>query len=189
MKKHTLTPIMSCSEIEAAIERLAEQLYRDDKVREYTALVLLQGGERFFNAIESVLKRKYGYGFKSVVRLVLKSYREDYSTGCVSGLEALDAPSLGGHVMVFDDILDTGCTLESLFHEVDRQSGSMSPPLVHVCVLFAKKKAHRFRVPHPPYCGILIENDFVVGYGLDYEGRYRELDGLYRLDMCDEIID
>jgi len=77
----------------------------------------------------------------------------------------------GRHVLIVDDILDTGGTLRAIMAEV----ADHRPLSVRSCVLLAKKRPDRPAAVQPDFCGFVIEPEFVVGYGLDYGDLYRNL--------------
>ncbi len=110
----------------------------------------------------------------SCVRLA--SYTGTQSTGKLRGLEAMGDSYKGRKVIIVDDILDTGHTLASVIERL-RELGAAD---VKVCVLLHKKKGvHTVKVD---WVGFKIPNEFVVGYGLDYNGRYRGLKQIRVLD-------
>jgi hypoxanthine phosphoribosyltransferase len=74
------------------------------------------------------------------------------------------------HVLLVDDILDTGCTLD----KVTRILRAQKPASLHTCVLLNKKRRKQVRVT-PDFVGFTIPDHFVVGYGLDFAERYRNL--------------
>ena len=85
----------------------------------------------------------------------------------------------GKHVLVVDDILDTGMTLDAILHRLETQHVGH----VDVCMLLTKKK-QRPAYPMdwgPKYNGFHIDDEFVVGYGMDYNGQYRNLRSIYTL--------
>ena len=86
----------------------------------------------------------------------------------------------GRHVLILDDILDSGSTLASIRDKIE----TVGPLSVRTCVLLAKKKT-RIREVEPDYVGFEIADEFVVGYGLDYMERYRNLPciGVLRKDL------
>jgi len=103
----------------------------------------------------------------SCVRLA--SYTGAKSTGKVRGLEAMADSFKGRHVVIIDDIFDTGHTLASLIARL-HELGAAD---VKVCVLLHKKKR---QIPvRIDWIGFKIPDEFVVGYGLDYNGPYRGL--------------
>ncbi|HEY2553136.1 MAG TPA: hypoxanthine phosphoribosyltransferase [Streptosporangiaceae bacterium] len=92
------------------------------------------------------------------------------SSGVVRILKDLDADITGRDVLVVEDIVDSGLTLSWLVQNLQ----SRGPASVRVCVLLRKPSAARMQVD-VDYVGFDIENVFVVGYGLDYDQRYRTL--------------
>jgi hypoxanthine phosphoribosyltransferase len=98
------------------------------------------------------------------------SYRDDTSPGEVKIVKDIDLSIRGHHVLLVEDIVDTGYTLRTIL-DLLRFRGAAS---VKLCALL--DKASRREVPVPiDYCGFPIEDVFVVGYGLDYGERFRNL--------------
>jgi hypoxanthine phosphoribosyltransferase len=107
----------------------------------------------------------------SCVRLA--SYEGTESTGKLRGLGGLDAlgkSMADRHVLIVDDILDTGRTLSALAARLKKLGAAD----VKICVLLEKRRAHEITV-RADWTGFKITDEFVVGYGLDYDGRYRTL--------------
>jgi len=104
----------------------------------------------------------------SCVRLA--SYQGTQSTGRIRGLGVLGKSIAGRHVLIVDDILDTGRTLSALARRLKKLGASD----VKICVLLEKRRRHEVAV-RPDWVGFKIADEFVVGYGLDYNGRYRTL--------------
>jgi hypoxanthine phosphoribosyltransferase len=102
--------------------------------------------------------------------LRLSSYRGTASTGKLRGLDLPPESFRGRRVLVVDDILDTGLTLSEIVSELGR-FGAVE---VKVCVLLEKRR-ERERPITVDWVGFSIADEFVVGYGLDYNGRYRGL--------------
>ena len=99
----------------------------------------------------------------------LASYAGTKSSGKLRGLEAMGDSFKGRHVIIVDDIFDTGHTLAAVIQRL-KELGAAD---VKVCVLLQKKKG---QLPvKVDWVGFEIPNEFVVGYGLDYNGRYRGL--------------
>ncbi len=95
------------------------------------------------------------------------------SSGVVRILKDLNSNLLGRHVLVVEDIVDTGLTLAYLLENLK----SRKPASLEVMAMFRKPEAARNPID-VKYVGFDIPNEFVVGYGLDYAGRYRNLSGL-----------
>jgi hypoxanthine phosphoribosyltransferase len=92
------------------------------------------------------------------------------SSGVVKFLDTTMPNFDGKRVIVVDDIYDTGLTMKSVCDKIN-QSGALS---VESCVLLAKDKKHDVEY-EPDYVGFTIGDEFVIGYGLDYQGKYRNL--------------
>ncbi|MDR0489285.1 MAG: hypoxanthine phosphoribosyltransferase [Propionibacteriaceae bacterium] len=95
------------------------------------------------------------------------------SSGVVRILKDMNTSVVGRHVLIVEDIVDTGLTLAYLIENLK----SRNPASIEVCAGFRKPEAQRNEV-EVKYLGFDIPSDFVVGYGLDYAGRYRNLRGL-----------
>jgi hypoxanthine phosphoribosyltransferase len=111
----------------------------------------------------------------SCVRLA--SYAGTQSTGNLHGLNAVGKSVAGRHVLIVDDILDTGRTLSALAGRLKKLGAAD----VKICVLLEKRRAHEIPV-HADWTGFKIADEFVIGYGLDYDGRYRTLKQIRVLD-------
>jgi len=94
------------------------------------------------------------------------------TSGEVRVLKDLDTPVNGKHVIIVEDILDTGLTLR--FSYLIESLRARQAASVKVCVLLDKPSRRRVEVP-VDYCGFVIEDRFVVGYGMDYAETYRNL--------------
>jgi hypoxanthine phosphoribosyltransferase len=100
----------------------------------------------------------------------LASYSGAKSTGKLRGLEAMGDSFRDRHVLIVDDIFDTGRTLAGVVRRL-RELGAAD---VKICVLLEKRRRHEIPVK-VDWIGFKIPDEFVVGYGLDYHGRYRGL--------------
>ena len=109
----------------------------------------------------------------------LGSYAGTSSTGKLVGLDALKAEDVHGrHVLIVDDILDTGLTLARLtarLHELGAAD-------IRICVLLQKRRIREVPV-RADWVGFEIDDEFVIGYGLDLDGRYRELPDVWTCRM------
>ena len=92
------------------------------------------------------------------------------SSGVVRILKDLDAPIENRHVLIVEDIVDSGLTLQYLL----RNLGARNPATIEVCALLTKPARRKVEI-EPRYVGFEIANRFVVGYGLDHAERYRNL--------------
>jgi hypoxanthine phosphoribosyltransferase len=93
------------------------------------------------------------------------------SSGVVRILKDLDTSVEGRHILIVEDIIDSGLTLKYLMENLARRN----PANIAVCALLDKAKAHEDDIIQPQYTGFSIPDRFVVGYGLDYAQKYRNL--------------
>lgn len=100
----------------------------------------------------------------------LASYKDTRSTGHLQGLDAFDDSFKGRHVLIIDDVLDTGHTLFALTRHLKKLGAAD----VKICVLLEKRRKRNVSIK-ADWTGFKIADEFVVGYGLDYNGRYRSL--------------
>ena len=152
--------------IYARLDVLARQITEDYRGKEIIALAVLQGSIIFV----ADLLRRISLPLQ-VESLKVSSYHGGTeSSGTVTFHHEL--PDLRGkHVLILDDILDTGRTLHALCQRIDEE---MQPASIRVCVLLEKRK-ERAKEVDADYVGFEIDDEFVIGYGLDYQGRYRNL--------------
>lgn len=106
----------------------------------------------------------------------IASYDGDTSTGKVNQLLGLSMSLKNRDVIIVEDIVDSGVTLNFLLDELKKQE----PASVSICSLLLKPQALKHEIPEINYLGFEIPNDFVVGYGLDYNGLGRNLKDIYR---------
>ena len=102
--------------------------------------------------------------------MCLSSYSGTSSTGEVRTMLDLRESIKGRHVVIVEDIVDTGLTLDYLMQNL-KSRGAAS---IEICCLLDKPANRKVEV-HPKYVGFEIENEFVIGYGLDYDEKYRAL--------------
>jgi hypoxanthine phosphoribosyltransferase len=103
------------------------------------------------------------------------------SSGCIRLTRDIGMDVCGRDVLIVEDIVDTGLTLAFLIAHI-RSLGASS---VNVCALLDKRARRRVEVA-VPYCCYEAPDEFLVGYGLDFDERYRQLPGVYRLQFNPE---
>jgi hypoxanthine phosphoribosyltransferase len=106
----------------------------------------------------------------------LASYKGTGSTGAVQTVLGLDTAITNRHIIIVEDIIDTGTTLNNFLKALEKES----PASVSLVCCFHKPEA----LKHPlsiDYCGFEIQNKFIVGYGLDYDGLGRNYPAIYQL--------
>lgn len=106
----------------------------------------------------------------------LSSYKGDKSSGTITPELALTMDLKDRDIIIVEDIVDTGLTLEYLLELVKKQG----PASINVCTLLLKPKSIQKELVDIKYAGFEIPDDFVVGYGLDYKGLGRNLKDIFR---------
>jgi hypoxanthine phosphoribosyltransferase len=171
-------PVFSPPEIAAAIDRLAEQIARDYARQPLVLLGVLKGALYAVVDLARALSRRPGGPSGIFVEYVcVSSYgRSTESSGEVRILRDASVPLTGRHVLIVEDLADNGYTLA----EVRRRVAQSRPASLAACVLFDKPARRRVDIPLE-YVGLPAPDTFVVGYGLDYQERYRNLPYLAEL--------
>jgi len=155
------------------IEELGEEISADYEGREVLLVGVLKGAVFFMADLMRQLSLPCEIDF-----MAISSYGEGTdSSGVVRILKDLDSNITGRHVLVLEDIIDTGLTLSYLM----RNLGAREPASLEVCALLVKHGRRETDVP-VKYVGFEIPNRFVVGYGLDFAERYRNLPHVAVLD-------
>jgi hypoxanthine phosphoribosyltransferase len=159
--------LYSEQEIAARLDQLAVQITGDYQGHELTVLAILNGSLIFM----SDLLRRIPLPLQLDCLRVKSYYGGTVSTGRVEFDHAALPLVRGRHVLLLDDILDSGNTLAAITETIRLES---APASLKSCVLLRKMKK-RNSVTQADYVGFDIEDEFVVGYGLDYQERYRNL--------------
>jgi len=157
------------SRIQRRILEMAEQI-REDFPNEPLHLVgVLKGAVFFLSDLARGIPGEVSFDF-----IAVSSYgKNTRSSGQVRLTKDLDASIEGKTVIVVEDILDTGMTLQYLLRVFEQRK----PKRLRVAVLLDKPE-RRIAAVHADYVGFTIPNEFVVGFGLDYAERYRNLPGV-----------
>jgi hypoxanthine phosphoribosyltransferase len=154
-------------EIAARLDRLAIQITEDYRGKDMTVLAILNGSLIFM----SDLLRRIPLPLQLDCLRVKSYHGGTVSTGRVQFDHSALPLVQGRHVLLLDDILDSGNTLAAIIEAVRLEAGPLS---LKSCVLLRKVKKRSLAV-EADYVGFDIEDEFVVGYGLDYQERYRNL--------------
>ena len=164
--------IVTADQISAKISELAKQIDQDYADREPLLVGVLTGAVMFMSDLARAMSRPSTMEFMAV-----SSYGSSTtSSGVVRILKDLDRDISGQHVVIVEDIIDSGLTLSWLLKNLH----SRNPASVRVVALLRKPDAIKVDVT-VEYVGFDIPNEFVVGYGLDYAERYRDLPYIGRL--------
>jgi hypoxanthine phosphoribosyltransferase len=158
--------LISGSRIQRRIQALAKQIRKDFPNEPLHLVSVLKGGVFFLTDLARSVSGEVSFDF-----IAVSSYGQDTrSSGQVRLTRDLDSSIEGKTVIVVEDILDTGMTLEYLLRLFQQRK----PKHLRVAVLL-DKPGRRIASVQADYVGFSIPNEFVVGYGLDYSERYRNL--------------
>lgn len=164
--------VVSSAEIQEKIEELAAKIDADYADREPLLVGVLKGAVIFMSDLARALSRPSTMEF-----MACSSYGSSTtSSGVVRILKDLDRDISGCDILIVEDIIDSGLTLSWLLKNLQARS----PASVEVVALLRKPDAIKMPV-NVKYVGFDIPNEFVVGYGLDYAERYRDLPYIGRL--------
>lgn len=153
-------------EIQRRVSELADCLNSDYQGKQLVIVGILRGAALF----HADLIRKVNLSVK-IDFLSVSSYgSEKDSSGKVHLLKDLELDITGEHVLLVEDIVDSGLTLEFLLETLSRRN----PASLRVCTLLSKP-SRRERDVRVDYVGFEVPNEFVVGYGLDFDHRFRNL--------------
>ena len=148
------------------LDQLAAQVSKDYRDRELTVIAVLTGSLMFM----ADLLRRIPLPLKLDFLSVASYHGKAQTTGEVIFKQVALPDVKDRHILILDDILDSGHTLAAIREKLE----TAGPRSIRVCVLLSKKK-ERARHVDADYVGFEIENEFVVGYGLDFMERYRNL--------------
>lgn len=152
--------------IQARIRELGAQISRDYEGKEVILLCILKGAVMFFSDLARNLSVQCQMDFMGI-----SSYGDGVKTsGIVRIAKDVDISITGKHVLIVEDIMDSGLTLNHLTQLL----ASRNPASLKIVCLLDKPERRECDIS-PDYCGFIIPNKFVVGFGLDYIGRYRHL--------------
>ena len=172
VKLHDLVfePFITTDEIKEVVQSIGEKIDHDYKELNPILLIVLNGAFIFAADLVRQLSIPLRLEFVKV-----SSYKGTQSSGQISEDFLWKTPLAGQHVLIVEDIVDTGHTLAYLKEKIRREN----PASLEITCLLKKPDAYQY--PDVlKYEGKSIPNDFVVGYGLDYNGLGRDLDCIYR---------
>ncbi len=158
--------------IQSEVQHIADRINADLKNEEVVFIGVLNGAFMF----ASDLLRKISFNVQ-VSFVKLTSYQGTMSTGQVKRLIGINEVLKDKTVIIIEDIIDTGVTIESIIQQIK----GFRPKQIFVATLLLKPELYT-RDIHIDYVGFRIPKEFVVGYGLDYQGYGRNLRGLYKLE-------
>lgn len=156
--------LFSQRQVQAAVERLAGELTRDLGQLQPLLIGVLKGVTFFLADLVRAMPIRLELDFMAVSSL------EAHGSSAVKILKDLDDDIAGRHVVLVEDIVDTGLTLRYLLRYLEQRG----PASLRVCTLFDKRSRRLVESPLR-HVGFEVGDEFLVGYGLDFHGRYRNL--------------
>jgi hypoxanthine phosphoribosyltransferase len=179
MGKYVSRVLVSRDEIDTFCRRLGEEITRDYQGKELLVICVLKGAFVFLADLIMAIEVPCEVDFMAV-----SSYEGIKSSGVVRIIKDLDQNIAGKHVLLVEDIVDTGLTLEYLVDILSRRE----PASIRICTAFDKPNRRKGEV-NADYIGRVIPDEFIVGYGLDYNGFYRNLPDVSVLEDLPEESD
>lgn len=164
--------LVSSGKIQDAVSRIAKKIDRDFKDRNPLFIAVLNGSFLFAADLLRKIKIECGISFIKV-----SSYSGTRSSGKVNTLIGVNENLLKRPVIILEDIVDSGNTLEAVLAEIKKHN----PDEISVATLFFKPEVYQ-KKNALNYIGIKVPDKFLVGYGLDYDGSGRNLSDIYALE-------
>jgi len=168
-----LRVLIPSQQIQQRIREMGEQISADYPDGELYFVCILKGACFFLTDLARAMRRPVSIEFMGI-----STYGKGTNTsGEVRVTKDLDTSVEGAHVVIVEDIVDSGVTLNYLMHLVEQRK----PKSLRIATLLDKPE-RRQRQVHTTYVGFRIPDEFVVGFGLDYAEKYRNLDDICVLD-------
>ena len=167
MQDDILKVLLSQQEIADKVCEIGKQITKDYEGKNLLMVSVLKGSVVFMADLMRAVQIPCAIDF-----MVVSSYggANTSSTDLVKIIKDLDADLTGRDVLIVEDILDTGITLSKLVPVLKMRN----PGSVKICTILSKP-SRRMADIEPDYCGFEVPDEFVVGYGLDYDEKYRNL--------------
>lgn len=173
MTDPTLRVLISDEKIQERIRELGEQISKDYPEGTLHMICILKGACFFLTDLARAMTRDVHVDFMGI-----STYgKGKTSSGEVKVTKDLDISVEGADILIVEDIVDSGVTLNYLMHLLDQRK----PKSIRIAALLDKPE-RRLRPIHVNYVGFQIPDLFVVGYGLDYAEKYRNLDSICVLE-------
>ncbi len=158
-------PFLTVEQIQARVRELAEKISADYEGSEILVVGILKGAVMFFSDLTRQIRTPINMDF-----LIASSYIKDHTTGEVKIHADLRESISGKNVILIEDIIDTGMTLNYIKDMLLKRN----PASLKICTLLDKKSCRKVDLTLD-YIGFEIPDEFVVGYGLDYDNKFRNL--------------
>jgi hypoxanthine phosphoribosyltransferase len=163
--------LISAKQIQRAISSIAQEINKDYEDKDFIIINVLQGADRFvFDLSNTLAKLRYP---PKVLCITINSYHciDPMVNGPLKIYNDIPTEEIEGkHILIVDDIIDTGHSLQWLIEHLQRKG----PRTIRTCTLLDKQERREVPIV-PDYYGFIIPNLFVVGYGMDLDGEHRNL--------------
>ncbi len=169
IKDKTFETSMTEAEIKARVRELAQQMSRDLEGKNPLFLAVLNGAFIFAADLMREMTIPCEISF-----VKLASYQGTTSTGKITEVMGINEDLSGREIIIVEDIVDTGLTMKRMIETL----GTRNPANVHICSLLLKPEKLKVDL-NVEYVAMEIPNDFIVGYGLDYDQQGRNLRDIY----------
>lgn len=158
-------PFLTVEQIQARVRELAVEISADYEETEILVVAILKGAVMFFSDLTRQIRIPISMDF-----LIASSYIKDHTSGDVKIHADLRESISGKNVLLIEDIVDTGITLNYIKDMLLKRN----PASLKICALLDKKSCRKVDLPID-YIGFEIPDEYVVGYGLDYDDKFRNL--------------
>jgi hypoxanthine phosphoribosyltransferase len=169
---------ISTEEIQERVTVLADQINTDFSDKEVEFIAILDGSFMFASDLLKKINLQTTISF-----LKVKSYEATESTGKINELIGLQTKITGKHIVILEDIVDTGATMDYVVETLQKHQ----PASTTIATLMFKPEAFKGK-NKPKYIGFNISNEFIVGYGMDFDGYGRNLESIYQIKGSDPKI-
>ncbi|MDD2529739.1 MAG: hypoxanthine phosphoribosyltransferase [Bacteroidales bacterium] len=171
IKGKTFHKFISSNEIDLVIKSLSDRINKDYADKEVLFLIVLNGAFMFASDLLKQIEGNHRLSF-----IKLSSYQGLCSNEKVRELIGIDEDLKGRDIIIIEDIIDSGNTMECLRELIIAQE----PSSLEICTLMFKPKAFKkdYRIK---YVGKEISNEFIIGYGFDFDGYGRNIKDIYQL--------
>ena len=158
-------PLLTTEQIQSKVKELADRISGDYEGKEILAVGVLKGAFMFFSELVKAIKIPLCIDF-----VIASSYVKTDTTGEVKIHYDIKEDISDKDILLIDDIIDTGITL----NQIRERILARCPRSLKICVFLDKKERRVVDVPMD-YVGFEIPNEYVVGYGLDYDNKFRNM--------------
>ena len=171
IKGKKFKPVIPESEIKARVKAIAQRISSDMEGKNPLLLAVLNGSFVFAADLMREMTIPCEISF-----VKLASYQGTTSTGKIKEVIGVNEDLTGRTIIIVEDIIESGLTMKRMVETL----GTRNPASVHICTLFQKPELLQVEL-NVEYVAMVIPNDFIVGYGLDYDQQGRQLRDVYSL--------